>query len=378
MPHKGNGTLLKKYGRYDGVKKNKRIAIALSGGIDSLVAAYILKQKNIDLFGIHFKTGYEDETTDLSTIGACLGIEIKYIDLSKDFDAKVIDYFIDTYLKGKTPNPCILCNKKIKFDSLYKAGAKLGADMIATGHYAAIKKDKSGHHYLTKAKDLIKDQSYFLAMLSREQLDRAIFPLGDMYKSEVKEIARANNLIPSEKKESQDICFIKKDQSFADFICSKQNIKPIPGNIIKTNGEIIGRHKGLHEFTIGQRRGLNCPGPAPYYVKKIDIKNNALVVGFKEELFSTQLIVNNIHWTGDPITSCCKIETKIRYRHQAEEALFIPEIPESRTLSGINPPPISHIGKAKIIFNKPQYAVTPGQIAAFYYGNNVLGCGIIQ
>jgi len=184
------------------VKKNKKIAIALSGGIDSLVAAYILKKQGVNLVGIHFQTGYENRKTDLAETGACLGIEIKYVDLAEDFEIHVINYFIQTYLTGKTPNPCIICNKKIKFDSLYRTCNDLGADFIATGHYAKLIKNDSGHNSLVKADDLSKDQSYFLAMLSQEQLDRTIFPLGNMHKSEVKKFAALNGLLPPEKKES--------------------------------------------------------------------------------------------------------------------------------------------------------------------------------
>ncbi len=361
--------------------KIKKIAIALSGGIDSLVAAYLLKKQNVDLFGIHFQTGYENKQIDLAEAGKRLGIKIKCIDLADNFEIHVVNYFIKTYLKGKTPNPCIICNKKIKFDALYKVCLDFGADCIATGHYAGIKKDKSGHNCLVKAKDSTKDQSYFLAMLDRYQLDRTVFPLGNICKSEVKEIAALNNLIPPEKKESQDICFIKQN-SFSDFIISKQGMKPVPGKIVKTNGEIIGVHNGLHEFTVGQRRGLNCPGPAPYYVKKINIKNNTLVVGFKEELLKKELFVDNIHWTGKPITCCREIGTKIRYRHREAKSLFIPDTSDSKSPStsgsSSKSNPSSGKNMAKIIFNKPQFAVTPGQAAVFYSDNEVLGCGIIQ
>ncbi len=350
------------------MKKNKKIAVALSGGIDSLVAAYLLKEQGADLVGIHFQTGYENKKTDLAETGARLGIEIRQVNLAEDFEIHVINYFIKTYLTGKTPNPCIICNKKIKFNALYKACNELGANFIATGHYAGLKKDASGHNCLLKAADLSKDQSYFLAMLSREQLDRSIFPLGNMHKSEVKKFADLNGLIPPEKKESQDICFIKQ-HSFSEFILKKKGIKPVPGKIIRTDGEVIGTHNGLHEFTIGQRRGLNCPGPAPYHVKKIDIKNNTLIVGFKEELFKKELFLDNVHFTGNPITYCRKIKTKIRYRHKEADSVFIPEDSEDTEITKKN--------RAKIIFNEPQYAVTPGQTAVFYAGDQVLGCGTI-
>ena len=372
------------------MKKNKKIAVALSGGIDSLVAAYLLKKQGADLVGIHFQTGYENKKTDLAETGIRLGIEIRQVNLAEDFEIQVINYFIKTYLTGKTPNPCIICNKKIKFNALYKACKKLGANFIATGHYAGLKKDASGHNSLVKADDPSKDQSYFLAMLSQEQLDRSIFPLGNMHKSEVKKFADLNGLIPDEKNESQDICFIKQN-SFSEFILKKKGIKPVPGKIIRTDGKVVGTHNGLHEFTIGQRRGLNCPGPAPYHVKKIDIKNNALIVGFKEELFKKELFLDNIHFTGKPITHCRKIKTKIRYRHKEADSVFIPQYSESSGITDIsktNETPetsdmqktfnISGKNRAKIIFNEPQYAVTPGQIAVFYDNDQVLGCGTIQ
>lgn len=338
----------------------KKIAVALSGGIDSLVAAYILKQENYKIFGIYFSTGYEKPDFDLSPISNQLDIEIKHIDLSSIFEDKIVNYFINTYLSGKTPNPCIQCNKIIKFGALLDAAKSFGADALATGHYAKIKK-KENHHALVKGIDNLKEQSYFLSLLSEPELNKIYFPLGNLTKIQVKEIAKKANLFPIEKKESQDICFLK-NESIAEFIQSKVKTGSNSGNIITTNGQIIGTHKGLYNFTVGQRRGINCPASEPYYVKRIDAENNNLIVCFKNEMLSKKFCVTSLNWIKKDLKFPLEVTTKIRYNHHQSPSILIKQ--KNDDIVAVN-------------FQKKQFAITPGQTAVFYDSNEVIGSGII-
>jgi tRNA-specific 2-thiouridylase len=338
----------------------KKIAIALSGGIDSLVAGYLLKQDYPEVFGIHFSTGYENSSFDLSPIAKQLGIKIRHIDLSSLFENKIVNYFINTYLSGKTPNPCILCNKAIKFGALLDAAKSFGADALATGHYAIIKKQKH-HHALLKGVDNLKEQSYFLSLLSETELSKILFPIGNITKKEVRKIADKTGLTPVEKKESQDICFLK-NESIAQFIQSKVNTKLICGDIITPDHKIIGTHKGLFNFTIGQRRGINCPSSEPYYVKKIDTANNTLTVCFKNKLFTKRLRVTSLNWIKNDIKFPMNVTTKIRYNQNQSPSIL--------TKSDNN-------NIMNVIFEKEQFAITPGQTAVFYDNDVVIGSGII-
>lgn len=336
------------------------LAVAVSGGVDSFVATYLLKQQGADLFGIHFTTGYEAAVTDFSLMEMQLGIPVYTIDLSKEFKQHVIDYFTLTYLSGKTPNPCLKCNKSIKFDALFKAAKKRGADVLATGHYARIIRDQAGNSGLYKGKDPLKEQSYFLSMLSSDQLEKAVFPLGDMKKEDVVRLAADKGFDLPVKAESQDICFIP-DKSFSDFFIKHNIMTPKPGNIITTDGKPIGKHNGLHGFTIGQRRKINCPGPRPYYVNHIDMESNTLVVGFENELYKKTVTIDDVNIIGPPLTCPITVTAKIRYAHEGAKALLIPEG-----------------ATARLVFDVPQRAVTPGQGAVFYENEKVLGAGIIQ
>jgi len=346
--------------------KHPVVAVALSGGVDSLVSGYLLKLKYKNVFGIHFTTGYEKDLTDLILLEKQLGFPVTHIDLSIPFEKKVIEYFIQTYLEGKTPNPCIVCNKEIKFGELLKHATAMGADYLATGHYATIINPIScpgkliSHCYLEKGSDPLKDQSYFLSLLSCDQLEKIIFPLAGINKEEVKRLARSKNIAPAHPNESQDICFIH-DNNFSRFILEKQGLLPEHGKIIDIDKKIVGTHKGLHEFTIGQRRGINCPASEPYYVKNIDLKNNTLEVCFKKDLARKQFTVGQINWNFSDQTMICDIMTKIRYSHKG-------------ALSNLS----FYKDFAEVVFETPQNAITPGQAAVFYRGARVLGAGIIQ
>jgi tRNA-specific 2-thiouridylase len=342
------------------------VAIALSGGIDSLVSGFLIKQTYKEVFGIHFITGYETRPVDTRALEIQLGFPVHTIDLTQHFEQKVVDYFISTYLAGKTPNPCLICNQKIKFGALLSHATKLGADALATGHYATIVNGFSRpdqdipHAWLEKGADPKKDQSYFLSRLTSDQLDKLIFPLATTTKTEVKEIARKHGLVPSVPSESQDICFIQ-ETSFADFITRKKGLRPSSGNIVDGDGKVVGTHKGLHTFTVGQRRGINVPAPEPYYVRRINMADNTLEVCFKKDLAVSDMDVDDIIWNYSDSSEILNLTTQIRYAHQGADSTL--------TRKGV---------KGHIHFNTPQNAVTPGQGAAFYLGNRVLGAGIIQ
>ena len=346
--------------------KNPVIAVALSGGVDSLVSGYLLKLKYKHVFGVHFTTGYEKKPVDLILLEKQLGFPVTDIDLSKEFEKKVIQYFVQTYLEGKTPNPCIICNKEIKFGELLRHAQNMGAHFLATGHYATIVNPisfpdkKISRCYLEKGSDPLKDQSYFLSMLSGKQLEKIIFPLAGMTKEEVKRFARSKHLEPIHLSESQDICFIH-DNNFPRFVLQKQEIAPNHGNIIDHDGKIVGRHKGLHKFTIGQRRGIDCPASEPYYVKQVDVKNNVLRVCFKKNLGRKKFKVGQINWNFSDPKTIPEIITKIRYSHNGAVSTL--------TLNG---------SCGEVVFNEPQSAITPGQTAVFYKDARVLGAGIIQ
>lgn len=346
---------------------NPVIAVALSGGVDSLVTGFLLKKQFKQVFGIHFSNGYETSPTDIKALEEQLGFPVYPVDLSQQFEKKVVQYLINTYLKGETPNPCLICNRDIKFGEFLNQAGTMGAEYLATGHYARVINEISapdrfeGHAFLEKGDDPLKDQSYFLSLLSQEQLNKILFPLSGMTKTEVKAVAKKNGLTPLQSNESQDICFIH-DDSLAAFIARKHPVLPKPGDIVDINGTLVGRHSGLHQFTIGQRRGINCPAAEPYYVKKIDMTHNRLVVCFKKDLSFPDMLVGQLVWNKRPDNPISGIETKIRYNHTGV----------SSTLT------LNNDDTCFVKFDTPQMAVTPGQGAVFYKDNRVLGAGIIQ
>jgi len=361
------------------------VAIAISGGIDSLMAACLLKEKGFNVVGVHFITGFEiqphfpDKKIDVTDtdpkisesikaqashrtahIATQLGIDIQLLDCSAEFKRTVVDYFTLTYQNGQTPNPCMVCNPSIKFGTVLDFARQQGASHLATGHYARISKDSRGRYHLFRGADPEKEQSYFLAFMTRQQLSQACFPLGEMTKSEVIKLAAKKGLRPATRKESQDICFIKS-QSYGEFLASQKGFEAQPGIIEDLNGKILGRHKGLHLYTIGQRRGINCPASEPFYVVGINRKQNRLRVGFKKDLLSSQCSVVNINWINQKPAEPLNVHTRIRYRHKAAASTLIPLDANSATVH----------------FETPQLAITPGQCAVFYRDDEVLGGGWI-
>ena len=342
-------------------------AVAVSGGIDSLVAASLVKEMGDDVIGIHFTTGFETDIINpdykvadiVSSISDQLDIPVHIIRIDDLFKQKVVDYFITSYAAGTTPNPCLVCNPVIKFGALLEAAKEKGASRFATGHYAKVEKDHLGMFHLKKGIDLEKDQSYFLAFLTQSQLSSTYFPLWNLTKDEVQHMAKKKGLVPFSLKESQDICFIR-NTSYSKFL-EKQGISILPGPIIDKKGDILGRHNGLHLFTIGQRRGINCPAKEPYYVLRINVKDNSLMVGFKNELYRKECRVENINWICEKPSAPLSLEVRIRYSHKGDSALVVPGIDQS----------------AVVQFDSEQSAVTPGQGAVFYKDDEVVGGGWI-
>jgi tRNA-specific 2-thiouridylase len=336
------------------------IAVAVSGGVDSLMAAALLKTQGYPVFGIHFLTGYEPENRDVATVTDQLGIPLHVVDLTEAFRTRVVEYFLQTYLVGKTPNPCLVCNPVVKFGILFEHARRLGADRLATGHYARIVQDAHRQPHLLMAVDRRKDQSYFLAFLTQHQLARACFPLGKMKKSVVKELAALEGLHPVSHKESQDACFISSHR-YTEFLADQLGVAPSPGEIVDREGHVLGRHTGLHGYTIGQRRGINCPAAEPYYVLSLDTQKNRLVVGPKRDTLSSECRVQGINWIQAEPSEPIRVHTRVRYRHAAVPSTLTPQ-PKQQAIVG---------------FDAPQSAITPGQGAVFYIGEEVIGGGWI-
>jgi tRNA-specific 2-thiouridylase len=350
----------------------KTTAVAISGGVDSLMAACFLKEQGQDVIGIHFITGFEtalsrsqhplaNNRLKILDLGKQLGIPVEIVDIRAEFQEEIVDYFSQTYKKGQTPNPCMRCNPTIKFGKILSYAHVLGAQKLATGHYAKIKTDPDGKFHLFKGLDSHKDQSYFLARLTQQQLGNACFPLGEMKKSDVKQMAAQKGLRPVTRDESQDVCFIKH-ASYGEFLSAQEGFEPRPGLIENANGQVIGEHNGLHLFTIGQRRGINCPAAEPYYVIRLDTERNLLTVGAKKDLLSSECKVVEINWIGKAPTLPMEVHTRLRYRSKEGASMIFPKDKST----------------AIVRFKNPQTAVTPGQGAVFYRGDEILGGGWIS
>lgn len=354
-----------------------KIAVAMSGGVDSSLAAALLKKAGHDIIGITFKMWPKEECG--SSVGraccnleavtraraVCEDLDIPYyvFDFSKEFKEKVIDYFCGEYLRGLTPNPCIVCNEKIKFEVLLEKARSLGASHIATGHYAKNSLDKkSGRYLLREGSDKAKDQSYFLCRLTQAQLKHALFPLGEMTKVRARSLAKKYKLKTYKTVSSQDICFIR-DLDYAAYIKEKTGAEMKPGEIVDKDGNVLGRHKGIIFYTIGQRRGLGIAHKEPLYVTSIDAENNRIVVGAKNDLLKKSLIADRINWIAiDGIDGPLRVMAKIRYNTKKAAA----------TVTKVD------AGQVRVEFDSPQEAPTPGQAVVFYDRDVVLGGGWIK
>lgn len=354
----------------------KKCLIAMSGGVDSAVAALLVKNLNIECVAATMKLlgggGIEldeehaccskEDIEDAKKVAERLGMEHYLYDFSEHFAKKVVDKFVHAYETGATPNPCIECNRYLKFERLFEEAENLSCDSIATGHYARVEYNKdNGRWCLKKAKDLSKDQSYVLYSLSQNQLSKVIFPLGDMTKAEAREIAEENGFVNAHKKESQDICFVK-NEDYTDFI-ERYTGKSYPcGNFVDIDGNILGNHKGIIHYTVGQRKGLGLALPAPLYVCRLDTEKNEVVLCPNEGLFTKELIANNINLISVPdLYTPMRIKAKVRYRHTEQEATAV-QIDENTI---------------RVTFDEPQRAITKGQAVVLYDGDTVVGGGTI-
>jgi tRNA-specific 2-thiouridylase len=350
------------------------VVVAMSGGVDSSVAAALLKQQGYDVIGVTMKTwettiptpaarhgcygpGAEDDIEDARKVALRLGILFHVIDLSLEYKSEVLDYFREEYLSGRTPNPCTRCNPRLKFGALVRKVKESGIEFnyFATGHYARLEySEQENHILLKKAQDLKKDQSYFLALLSREQLKHALFPLGEYTKPQVRKLASEFGLGVSDKADSQD--FVS-----GDYISLLGPL--MPGPILDRFGHELGRHMGIGHHTIGQRKGLGISSAKPLYVTNLDPIRNAVIVGDKEEIFHHSLLASQLNWLAiDRLDRPIKTKARIRYRHQEADAGITP-VDEARVY---------------VKFAEPQMAITPGQTIVFYDGDIVVGGGIIE
>lgn len=344
------------------------VVIALSGGLDSSVSAALLKLSGWEVYGLHFLLPASDSTTEarkeaVQKVAEFLKIPLQTVDLRERFIQHIIDPFVDAYLQGRTPNPCVMCNPLIKFEHLLRFAERNGIRYFATGHYVKLRKKKKAPVVeLLRGKDERKDQSYFLQRLNQTFLLRAVFPLGDMTKEDAAQKARKMGLPGFSIPESQDICFLPGND-YRLFLEGQRGEKINKrGNILNTQGEIVGEHKGAHRYTIGQRHGLGIASPRPYYVKELRPETDEVIVGRKEELFSGTVQVTSFNWVEDtPFKGEMTAQSQIRYRHRAASGI----------LEVISP------DKVKFTFDVPQWAITPGQFLCCYEGDRVIGGGVI-
>jgi tRNA-specific 2-thiouridylase len=355
----------------------KKVVIGMSGGVDSSVAAALLLKKGYDVVGVTMQIWPDKDECKVEVEGGCcslsavddarkvaykLGIPYYVLNFKDVFEEKVINNFISEYQKGRTPNPCIVCNKYIKFDSLLKKSIGLGADYVATGHYAKIEYDENiGRYLLKRSAGGKKDQTYFLYSFTQYQLEHTLMPLYNITKEEVRKIASELELTVAQKKESQDICFVE-DNDHGKFLEGKLGSSIKPGEFVDTNGNVIGKHKGIVHYTIGQRKGLGLSLKEKGYVIDIDPETNKVVIGENDKLFSNALIADDLNLISiESLETEMKVTAKIRYA--AKEAAAVMK-------------PIGN-GRVQVIFEDMQRAITPGQAVVFYDGDVVVGGGTI-
>lgn len=343
----------------------KKALIAMSGGVDSSVAAYIMQHSGFICGGaiMHlWETPGSTSVSDAEAVAQRLGMPFHVLDASERFAQMVVDYFIRSYEEGLTPNPCIQCNRHLKFTYFLDRALEMGYDAIATGHYAQIRQDPaSGRFLLCKAADAAKDQSYFLSCLNQHQLSHSHFPLGCLTKEQAREIAQAQGFINAKKKDSQDICFVP-DGDYVAFMKHHTGKEYPTGDYLDLNGQVVGKHCGAVCYTLGQRKGLGIALGAPVYVCSKDMAANTVTVGPESALFATTLLADNWNWFPfETLTEPIRVMAKARYRH----------IPQPATVYPMDD------GSAKVVFDTPQRAITPGQTVALYDGDTVVGGGII-
>lgn len=349
----------------------------MSGGVDSSVAAYLLKEQGYDVIGVTMQIWQDEEQAAQEENGGCCGLsavddarrvaaalEIPYyvMNFKKEFKENVIDYFVEEYQNGRTPNPCIACNRYVKWESLLQRSLSIGAEYIATGHYARVVQLENGRYTLRRSATLAKDQTYALYNLTQEQLKRTLMPVGKYTKDEVRAIAEKINLRIANKPDSQDICFVP-DGDYAKFIEKYTGKKTPEGDFVDKEGNYIGRHKGIIHYTIGQRRGLGIPAASRLYVCEISPKTNTVVLGDNADLFSSELEADSVNLISvDNLSEPKRVTAKIRYRHKEQPAT-----------AWQTPDGILHVK-----FDEPQRAITKGQAVVMYDGDEVVGGGVIN
>lgn len=354
----------------------ERVVVGMSGGVDSSVAAYLLKEAGYDVVGVTMQIWQKEDDDTVSANGGCcgqsavedaarvasrIGIPHYVMNFRDEFQEKVIQYFMDEYLAGRTPNPCIACNRYVKWESLLQRSLQIGADYIATGHYARIAKLPNGRFAIQRSATAAKDQTYALYNLTQDQLSHTLMPVGDYEKRRIRQIAEEIGLPVAHKPDSMEICFVP-DQDYARFISENSGHVVPEGNFVTTDGKVIGRHKGITHYTVGQRKGLNLSMGKPVFVVEIRPETNEVVIGDNQDVFTDRLRCSNLNFMSvEDIYEDTPVVAKIRYNHQGAKAVV--------RKTGAD--------EAEVVFEEPVRAVTPGQAVVFYDGDYVLGGGTI-
>lgn len=354
----------------------KKVVVGMSGGVDSSVAAYLLKEQGYEVIGVTMQIWQEEPMFVQEENGGCcglsavddarrvaehLGIRYYVMNFRQEFQKNVIDYFVHEYLDGRTPNPCIACNRYVKWESLLQRSLEIGADYIATGHYARIDQLPNGRYSLKKSVTAAKDQTYALYNLTQHQLSHTLMPVGEYEKEEVRKIAEEVGLPVANKPDSQEICFVP-DNDYASFIERETGVSIPTGNFVDVHGNILGTHQGITHYTVGQRKGLGLALGHPVFVTEIRSETNEVVIGENEDIFSTTLRANRLNFMSVPeIAADMRATAKIRYNHRGDDCVI--HMVDKDTV--------------EVVFDRPQRAATPGQAVVFYEGDYVLGGGTI-